>query len=376
MPVQSQTAPNDAEFTLEVDCLTNGCPFAEEARNFFDFFRDLDERFEFFFTRTYVAADLFLKTLKLINNIKFEVDHVRQLLTDEVRLAAVLANNSNLYIDNYFQEFEQTKGSVLERTAEHYCHLFQNIDDYNYYIQPFLSMEQRIKKNHLENYFEEAEGKLALDAGCGSGRYTLALQQLGFSTVYGIDFSPDNIDYAEKMKAGKNLDNVFFFKADVLSIPFAEEYFDFVMSHGVLHHTPSMEQGLEEINRVLKPGGFSYIYVMEKPGGVLLDVVELLRVAMYPVPPEYARRLLRSFGLKEYIVYNILDHLLVPINTRTSPEELEAMLKKAGFSDFERLERGNTFDSNERIHLCEKKGRTKDLVWKYGVGKNAYIAVK
>ena len=44
-------------------------------------------------------------------------------------------------------------------------------------------------------------------------------------------------------------------QGSVLELPFADQSFDMVFSHGVLHHVPEIRQAEKEINRVLRPGG-------------------------------------------------------------------------------------------------------------------------
>ena len=51
---------------------------------------------------------------------------------------------------------------------------------------------------------------------------------------------------------------------DVENMPYADNTFDFVYSYGVIHHTPNMEKAIEEIYRVLKPGGECWIAVYNK----------------------------------------------------------------------------------------------------------------
>jgi SAM-dependent methyltransferase len=46
-----------------------------------------------------------------------------------------------------------------------------------------------------------------------------------------------------------------FIQGDAESLPFCDRAFDFVYSHGVLHHTPDTAQAIREIYRVLSPGG-------------------------------------------------------------------------------------------------------------------------
>jgi SAM-dependent methyltransferase len=51
------------------------------------------------------------------------------------------------------------------------------------------------------------------------------------------------------------LDQVSAFQADSESLPFADESFDLVLGHAVLHHLPNLDRAFAEFLRVLRPGG-------------------------------------------------------------------------------------------------------------------------
>jgi SAM-dependent methyltransferase len=97
---------------------------------------------------------------------------------------------------------------------------------------------------------EDLAGKLVLDVGCGMGRYAEVVSRWG-ARVVGIDLS------AAVEAAAKNLATypATIFQADVFSLPFADESFDFIYSLGVLHHTPNCEQAFKQLPRLMKPGG-------------------------------------------------------------------------------------------------------------------------
>jgi SAM-dependent methyltransferase len=97
---------------------------------------------------------------------------------------------------------------------------------------------------------EDLAGKLVLDVGCGMGRFAEVATRWG-AKVVGIDLS-----LASEV-AAQNLEdrNATIFQADVFHLPFAEGSFDFIYSIGVLHHTPSCEQAVKVLPRLLKPGG-------------------------------------------------------------------------------------------------------------------------
>jgi ubiquinone/menaquinone biosynthesis C-methylase UbiE len=52
--------------------------------------------------------------------------------------------------------------------------------------------------------------------------------------------------------------------ADAESLPFGDASFDLVYSHGVLHHTPDIGRAINEVHRVLKPGGTALVMLYHK----------------------------------------------------------------------------------------------------------------
>ncbi|HEX8817043.1 MAG TPA: class I SAM-dependent methyltransferase [Terriglobales bacterium] len=104
---------------------------------------------------------------------------------------------------------------------------------------------------------EDLRGKLVLDVGCGMGRFADIASRWG-ARVVGIDLS------AAAEVAAKNLadrQNTTIFQADIFSLPFAPESFDYIYSLGVLHHTPNCERAFKVLPKLLKPGGSIAIWL-------------------------------------------------------------------------------------------------------------------
>lgn len=253
-------------------------------------------------------------------------------------------------------------------TADHYGALFSEFDAFHYSEEPLSLLRPRLERNGFLT--KPLEG-VALDAGCGNGRYTLALRTLGFPEAIGVDFSPLNIDVARQRCQEAGVREVEYRLGNVLDLPLPEASCSFVLSNGVLHHTGQIFEGLCEIARVLRPGGLAYLKLMPNPGGMFWDAIELSRYVMQDVPCDFARRFLALAGVPANRRYYLLDHLMVPINERLTASACEALIARAGFTAFERCRRGADIDRLEQIYqqapFCHEK---------YGDGVNLYRAIR
>ena len=98
-----------------------------------------------------------------------------------------------------------------------------------------------------------------LDAGCGTGLATLAFYEAGYrpKETYALDISFKSLEVAkeqfeeDKIRAVRDVCPV---QGNLLSLPFAGEKFDLVLTCGALEYVP-LEKGLEELARVLKKDG-------------------------------------------------------------------------------------------------------------------------
>lgn len=109
---------------------------------------------------------------------------------------------------------------------------------------------------------EDLKGKLALDAGCGIGRYMEVAQGAG-ARIIGVDMSY-SVDQAYE-NVGK-LPNVDIVQADLLNLPFKEGVFDTVFSLGVLHHTSNCHEAFKSVAKLPKTGGSLAVWLYANDG--------------------------------------------------------------------------------------------------------------
>jgi ubiquinone/menaquinone biosynthesis C-methylase UbiE len=89
-----------------------------------------------------------------------------------------------------------------------------------------------------------------LDYGCAEGGYTRGLLDMGAGTASGIDVIAERIETARKMNPA-----IPFHIGNSEVLPFAEESFDGIFVNEVLEHVSDEEETLNELRRVLRPGG-------------------------------------------------------------------------------------------------------------------------
>ena len=116
---------------------------------------------------------------------------------------------------------------------------------------------REIEIEHLKNHLED--GINILDVGCGNGYSTLCFTETYDSSFTGIDFAPDMIVAAKKMKETFKLQGKVEFRVgDVMDLEFSANEFDIVISERCLLNIPTRNEqwkALHEIARVLKPNG-------------------------------------------------------------------------------------------------------------------------
>ena len=96
-------------------------------------------------------------------------------------------------------------------------------------------------------------GREVLDVACGEG-YGSALNARHAARVTGADIAPAAIAHARARYAEQP--NLEFREADCAALPFADASFDVVVSFETLEHIAAQETFLDEVRRVLRPGGF------------------------------------------------------------------------------------------------------------------------
>lgn len=116
--------------------------------------------------------------------------------------------------------------------------------------------EQRLL--HLLKFATLPTDLRVMDLGTGTGQLAMLLAEQGAREVVGVDVSPAMLEIAEYFRLSSpapHVKQVSFRLASARRMPFRSESFDAVVCRLVLHHSGKPERILQEISRLLKPGG-------------------------------------------------------------------------------------------------------------------------
>ena len=128
-----------------------------------------------------------------------------------------------------------------------------------------LVEEHRYKKEwHIPKAagFASSNDLNVLEVGCGLGTDGAQFAKAG-AKYTGIDLTDAAVDLAKRRFELFNLPGTFRV-ADAERLLFANNSFDVVYSHGVLHHTPDTAAAVREIHRVLRPGGKAVVMLYHR----------------------------------------------------------------------------------------------------------------
>ncbi len=122
-----------------------------------------------------------------------------------------------------------------------------------------------------------ARGLKVLEIGCGLGTDGAQFAEAG-ADYTGVDLTEAAVELARKRFELFDLPGKFQ-TADAENLDFADESFDLVYSHGVLHHTPETAKAIREIHRVLRPGGRAVVMLYHRDSYNYRVNISLLRRA-------------------------------------------------------------------------------------------------
>ena len=174
-------------------------------------------------------------------------------------------------------------------------------------------------------------GMHILDVGCGIGGSTRRLSHETGCCVTGIDLSDEYIDAAERLTQLLNMqERVKFLAASALALPFNDNTFDGAWSIQMNMNVENKLLWLQEVYRVLKPGGRAVLYEVcgHKNTPLHFPVPWAQNSSMsFLVPPEAFRDVIKAAGFdieawndKTELAQKAFAHMTEPVGEPDLPE--------------------------------------------------------
>jgi ubiquinone/menaquinone biosynthesis C-methylase UbiE len=149
--------------------------------------------------------------------------------------------------------------------------------------------------------FRDFRDKKVLEIGCGIATDGAEFAKHGASYV-GVDLTPQSIALSRERFEILGIPGEFHVANAEERLPFDDDTFDHVYSFGVIHHSPRTEAIVDEIYRVLKPGGTFTVMVYNRSSiNYYVEIMGLRRVFRWLLYPAFMPRALSIlFGFDEW----------------------------------------------------------------------------
>lgn len=162
------------------------------------------------------------------------------------------------------------------------------------------------------------QGDYVLDVGCANGYSTIKQFEKKKIKIHGVDFSEKMIQYAERIKKDKNINNSLNFSVDdVRNLSFKDDTFDITYTTRVLINLPNWEEqllGIDECLRVTKKNGVVVLSEAFWEPLVLLNAIRTLK-NLNPLLEHDFNRYLKKNALEAYLNSKNLRYTVIDFSS-------------------------------------------------------------
>jgi len=221
---------------------------------------------------------------------------------------------------------------MTERTANEIAHaravkeMFAGIAARYDFLNHFLSLSidkrwRRAVSKRLRPVLDN-ENAVVLDVACGTGDLAFELSRNAKATVMGTDFCRPMLTIARTKNVGTDT-SIPFVEGDAMNLSFGGESFDAVTIAFGLRNLANVRDGLDELRRVLKPGG--HLVVLEFSSPVIPGFRQLFNFYFNRILPRIGGAVSSSRTAYEYL----------PDSVSKFPDQkaLTEVMREVGFSN-------------------------------------------
>ena len=192
----------------------------------------------------------------------------------------------------------------------------------NHVLSLNIDKRWRRKARALLQHILDNKDAVVLDVACGTGDLSIELNRGANAKVIGTDFCRPMLTVADGKNSTEHFD-IPYVEGDAMNLSFGDDSFDALTIAFGLRNLAHFAAGLEELHRVLKPGG--RIVILEFSSPVLPGFRQLFNFYFAHVLPRIGGAVSGSRGAYEYL----------PDSVSKFPNQkaLVAMMEQTGFSE-------------------------------------------
>ncbi len=164
-------------------------------------------------------------------------------------MSEIASTSTTTRVKSYWEE--SSCGTNRTRQTKHSPDYFEEIEAFRYRHEPYI---------HSFAQFTRWRNRDILEVGVGAGTDFLQFVRAG-ARAHGVDLTAESIDNVRARLEHEQLEAQDLRVCNAEKLPYDNGVFDLVYSWGVIHHADNMEQVLDEMYRVAKPGGMIKIMV-------------------------------------------------------------------------------------------------------------------
>jgi ubiquinone/menaquinone biosynthesis C-methylase UbiE len=188
----------------------------------------------------------------------------------------------------------------------------KNIDD----VQYFNMLSQKRYESYWEILkfapFKRTHKKKVLEIGLGVGNDADEFVK-NKADYYGVDLTSSSVNFVrERLKKKYNYNVNKLINCDSKKTPFKNNFFDIVYSFGVIHHSNRTEEIVQEIKRILKPGGKIFIMIYNRSSiFYLIEILIFRRLIIFLDYIPFFRKLIGFFlnNNRKIQIFNYLNRV-------------------------------------------------------------------
>ncbi len=293
------------------------------------------------FIYSYLISELILINLE-IENIIFKKNY--NPINDTIKILDYLIYKIDLIKkNNIHSDKTGIKKQLFKKEISHE-ELFQRLwtnYNFNQYIKDRVwRYRKRIKINNLKKIIKN---KKVVDFGCGHGNFLIAAAMEGCSFGYGIDYGKDSINFANKIKNKLKLNKKLKFETkNIYKSNLKSSSFDVAIQNGVFHHLNKPDKAYKELHRVLRKGGYAWLYT-DGGGGIRDIIADMSQKILKDISIDFKVKKIRTTYLNNSKQYHLSDNTNAKYQ-HYSLENYLKYLKKIGFTNFTQLNGGTKTD--------------------------------